>query len=181
MTDFLTMRSVSWAALAFAILAWIGVGYLAWAISEAAQERGARISSLDREASERETALRLHALARETRSAREKLDELSRADLLEIIGAIEALARDAGAQVRMEGAPSISASESSPLRTVSFTVSAQGSFERVALAAALLESLPLPSAVDELRLERIPESPSKATWHLVAKARVFTTADMPAI
>ncbi|MBI2610601.1 hypothetical protein HYW60_01540 [Candidatus Kaiserbacteria bacterium] len=185
MLNILVTRYVSWLAFALALLLWAAVGYFAWTISAAAEEHRATIARMQEESAEHSSALRLHAIARETKEARAELEELSDADLLEILDTIEALARDTGIPIQIGQAPTIAASESSPLRTASFTIDSQGSFTQVAHVVAFLESLPLPSALDELQFERLgsPESgkSARSLWRVVTKVRFLTTADIPAI
>lgn len=176
-------RYGSWLALLAAITLWAGVGYFAWMITAAAEEHSSKIASMEQEELESATALRLHALARDTKDERAKLEQISGADILEILDTIEALARDTGVPIQT-GAPSISSNEASPVRVASFIVEAQGTFTQVAQAVALLESLPVPSALDELQLERTPDregSKPARNWRVVTQVRIFTTADIPAI
>lgn len=176
-------RYTSWLAFAVALALCAGVGYFAWMITAAAEEHSSKIASMEQEELESAAALRLHALARDTKDARTKLEQLSDADILEILDTIEALARDTGVPIQI-GAPSISSNEASPVRTASFIIEAQGTFTQVAHVVALLESLPIPSALDELQLERLPSSEGSKparSWHIVTQVRIFTTADIPTI
>ncbi len=178
-------RYSSWVALAAAVALWAGVGYFAWMITSAAEEHAARIAGMEQEELEHAAALRLHALARDTEDARTKLEQLSDSDIVEILDIIESLARDTGVPIGIGQAPSISSTEASPVRVASFIIEAQGTFTQVAQAVALLESLPIPSHLDELQLERLPSAESgksaKSSWRVVTQIRFFTTADIPAI
>ncbi len=183
--NLIVTRYISYLTFLLAVLLWVGVFYFAWTISRAAEEHRAQIAGMERQSAEHSAALQLHALARATREERAKLEELSNADLLEILDTIEALARDTGISIQIGQAPSITGSESSPLRTASFTIEARGSFTQVAHVVAFLESLPIPSALDELQFERLPSpgsgKPDRSLWRGVTKMRFLTTADIPAI
>lgn len=173
----------SWVALLAAFALWAGVGYFAWTIADAAEEHRAIIASMEQEELEHATALRLHALARETKDMRTRLEQISNSDLVEILDTIEALARDTRIPIGIGQAPSIVSTESSPIRIASFVIEAQGTFSQVVQVIALLETLPIPSTLDELQLEQQAgaEGKSAKSWHLVAQMRFFTTADIPAI
>ncbi|MBI2612949.1 hypothetical protein HYW59_04055 [Candidatus Kaiserbacteria bacterium] len=177
-------RYSSWAALLGALVLSAGVGYFAWMITVAAEEHALKITSMEQEELEHASALRLHALARETKDARTRLEQLSDSDLVEILDTIESLARDTGIPIGIGQAPSISSTEASPIRVASFIIEAQGTFSQVAQVVALLESLPTPSSLDELQLERqgsVEGGKSAKSWHMVTQMRFFTTADIPAI
>jgi len=70
------------------------------------------------------------------------------------------------------------------LRAVSFLVEAEGSFAALMRTAELFETLPLPSSVQNLELERalsLNESAGKtvALWRLTARISVFTSSEIP--
>ncbi|MBI4093482.1 hypothetical protein HY417_00815 [Candidatus Kaiserbacteria bacterium] len=169
--------------LLLALLLWSGVLYFARTISAAAERHRADLAGMEQQTAEQATTLRFHALARETKDDRSHLDALSSFDLAEILDAIEALARDAGLPVEITQAPSITSSESSPIRTASFSIEAQGTFAEVARVVALLETMPIPSSLDEVRLERVAGEASTArrAWRAITTVRFLTTADIPAL
>ena len=122
-------------------------------------------------------ALRLHALARETKDARTRLEQLSDSNLVEILDTIEGLSREVGVPVEIGQALSASSDPTSPITNASFVIEATGTFAQVIHAAALLESLPLPSSLEELHLELLPAARGRSSWHMVVRLQFFTTAD----
>ncbi|MBI4079944.1 hypothetical protein HY414_01830 [Candidatus Kaiserbacteria bacterium] len=176
-------RYSAWGALVLAITLWAGVGYFAWMITTAAEEHATRITAMEQEEVEGAAAIRLHALARDTKGARAALEGLSDSGIVEILDMIESLARETRIPIQIGQVPSISSPEGSIIHTATFTVEAQDSFTQVVQAIALLESFPIASSLDELRLERLPATDDKKArpWHLVAQMRFFTTADLSSL
>jgi len=182
--NYSTIPYFSWIALALALALWAGVGYFAWAISEEQSAHVSRLSEAEQASVRQEAQLRLHALARETKDARTKLEETARRDVVEILEAVERVGRDAGVPVEIGEALSGSGSDlSSSVHSVAFVVKAEGTFTKITHTAALLESLPVPSFLDELQLEQLPSSGSgkskASSWRLVARMHFLTTADIP--
>src|SRR3989344_7592842 len=172
---------LSFGALLLALLLWSGVLYFARTISAAAEGHRDDLAGMEQQTAEQAAALRLHALSRETKDDRSRLDALSSFDLAEILDAIEALARDVGVPVEITQAPSITSSEASPIRTAVFSIEAQGTFAEVARVVALLETMPIPSSLDEVRLERVALSATRSAWRTIITVRFLTTADIPAL
>lgn len=167
----------------FALSVWGSVGYFAWTISVEAKAHGSAIAGMEQKTAEHAFALRLHALARETKNERSRLEEISRADLAGILDIIESISKDSGVSVEITEAPSISRIESSIIRAMSLSVEARGTFAQVARVVALLETIPIPSAVDGLRFERTAgaEGSARSSWRLIAYVRLLTTADIPTL
>ncbi len=172
----------SWIALLAAILAWTAVIFFAWTISSQHEARTSSDSDSEQASVQQSVALRVHSLARETSPARAELEGLVSTDIVSIVDTIDAVGHDAGVQIQIGQA--LAAPSSGPgsiVHTVSFIVEAEGSFASVAHAAALLGSLPTPSAVDQLQFERAPSTEDSAKgsphWRMSARMRFFTTAD----
>lgn len=175
-----------YASAAIALLAlfvWGGVGYFAWTISIEAEAHRSTIAGMEQKTAENAFSLRLHALARETKNERSRLEEISRTDLAGILDGIERLSKDSGIPMEITQAPSISRMESSTMRVLSLSVEALGTFAQVARAVALLETIPIPSTVDELRFERTAgaEGAARSSWRMIASVRFLTTADIPTL
>lgn len=161
---------------------WAGIGYFAWKIAEAVEEHGSKIATMKAEEEGSAAALELHALARDTRDARVKLEELSDPDILEIYEMLENLSQYTGIPVHI-ASPTIAPTPTPPVRIATFIIEAQGTFAQVSHLLALLETFPIPSMVDEMQLGLLVREKSKAPnkWRLLAQINIFTTADIPSL
>ncbi len=147
--------------------------------------RAEKKAGLDEKASLHAAALRIHALARGTNAERAKLDDIARVDIIEMLESIEQVGRDAGISIEIGQAIYTPDSKfGSKVRSVLFVAEGTGSFTKVMHAAALFESLPRPSFVDELEFEMIPMSASGSkkssagVWNLVIRIRFISTAEI---
>src|SRR3989338_8427821 len=123
-----------------------------------------------------------HAL--ETSNARAQIEAVAGADVVSIVDTINAVGADAGVRIQIGQALSAPGTKGDTLlRTVSFIVEVEGGFASVMQAASLLQTLPIPSAVDQLDFGYVPDisgastSGTRAPWRLGAHMRFFTTAD----
>src|SRR3989344_1658563 len=171
-------QQFSWIALAAAVALWVCVGYFVWTTFSASSERLSKLAATDQEVTKYTDVLRLRTLARETQDARARLEGAVSADVVEIIDSVDALAQDVGIPIKVGQALS-SSDISSPVHAATSVEEGAGSFAQVLHAVALLESLPIPSFLEELYLELLPAAPGKKSlWHLVARIRFLTTSDI---
>ena len=187
----MNMRPITlfaWLAVAGAVIAW--GAFSMFALNIMSQESAIRSHATDAEAitARESTALRLHALARDTKNERDRLDSLASAEVLEIADIIEGVGESAGVKVKIGGAvPEISSQQSAggapSLSAIGFQVEAEGAFPAVMHAAMLFENLPVLSSVQSLELTRAQggEVSSKTKiqlWRLSARIQVMPTADI---
>ncbi len=133
---------------------------------------------MDQESSAYTESLNLRSLARQTEGGRASLEAIASADVVDILDTVEALSRDVGIAIEVRQALSGAVDEASSVRTATFVVETKGSFSQVVHAAALLESLPLPSSLEELYFELTPAASGKSTWYMVARMNFYTTTDI---
>ncbi len=183
------MRQITlfaWMSVAAAVIAWGAFAMFAWNILS--QEREIQSREMDTEAlgARESAALRLHALARDTKKARTELDDLTRSEVLTVADIIEGVGKSAGLKVKIGGATSESSVEKSDgvpsLRAINFQVDAEGAFSAVMHAAALFENLPVLSSVENLELARVDSGENSAKtkpplWRLSARIQVITADD----
>jgi len=172
---------LSWTLLAAALALWSGVGFFVWTLASEQTVRTSRIVEAEQQALEHATALRFHALARETRIEREKLEELASANILDIIGTIERVADDAEISVKI--GQILGASQDvrmGIMRSISLTVEAESSFSQVIRLTALLDSLEIPARVTEVNFQRIRAETKSVNprWNLVVRMQFLTTEDI---
>ncbi|MDO8562045.1 MAG: hypothetical protein Q7S05_04460 [bacterium] len=188
-------RSITFIAFAAAAAAAIAWGAFAmFAIDVLGKESDRSIRAVDAETiSERESAaMRLHTLARDTKSDRDQLDILMQAEILGVVNIIENVGKSTGVIVTISGAtpetePRKSGQQAGavtrPFGTISFLVEAEGTFSSLMHTALLFENLPILSSVQNLELERISvlgSSPKtkKQLWRLSARIQVVSAADI---
>ncbi len=177
---------VAWGAVAIALAAWVAVAMFAWTIFTQESERSSRATDAEAVTARETASLRLRALARDTKSAREQLDALTKTDVLRIADMIEEVGKSAGVNVKINGAEPETVqppTKAQSLYAINFLVETEGAFPALMYAAALFENLPVFSSVQSLEFERAQNSDSsaknkKALWRLNARIKVMTTADI---
>ncbi len=181
----ITITYIAWPLLGMAILAWSAVGVFAWTIAGDESDRAFNIQNVEEAESKEATAVRLHAIARDTAANRLQLDTILHADVVSVVDMIEAVGKASGVKVMLsdavpEKAPSSQAAGGSAVMTVGFVVKASGKFSSLMHAIRLFETLPLPSTVVRLDIGRANSaSPDSAgSWNMNVYIRVLTTSDI---
>ena len=176
---------LAWATFVILIFVTAGVVYLGWAVSSEESAQAERHVALEQMLQQQTSTIRLHSVARETKGAREKLENIMRTDVVEILDTIEAVARDTKIPIEIgQAVSSPSADPASLVHGATFVIQAEGSFSGVMHAAALLESLPIPSLISDLQFERLPPQSvgggkgRRGSWRVVLRMRFLTTADV---
>ncbi|KKW23777.1 MAG: hypothetical protein UY67_C0017G0010 [Candidatus Kaiserbacteria bacterium GW2011_GWA2_52_12] len=157
-------------ALLIAILAWCGIGYFAWLITEMRSEQASNIAGVTVEAAKRIADKYLHSSLQSTTQERGALDALTETDIVPIVDMLDQVGREAGVKIQIVSTqPESSASKST--RALIFVMHAEGTFSQVERAVELFETLPIPSTV-----EQIDMSHDAGIWSLNTRVRVLTTA-----
>ena len=149
----------------------------AWHITRLQSVHTTNISQAAAESAKQVSIARVHSFLTSTAADRQKLDGLTRMDIVSIVDMIEQAGKTAGVDAQINNVPSpiVSAlARSTTLPTLDFIVQAQGTFAQVMKAAAFFQSLPVPSSVQELSFERLPGSGS-ALWHMSARVRIVSS------
>jgi len=176
-------------AVAAAVAAWIAVFMYASWISAQQDALASQVTNVQSVADREIAATRLHALARDTQNQRTQLDGLTHTDVIGIANTIDSIGQIAGVKLNIGGATpgpaaqKASAGSVSTLHAVSFVVEADGTFSSLMHAASLLETLPVLSSVESLEfahalLSTGAGSANSSAWHLTARIRMLTTADI---
>ena len=177
----MSTRTLSaWGSLLIAILLWAGFGLLVWQLSE---ER-ARYASLKADVALQEgrdkASAELRGLIRDTKDEREALEQLSRTDVLAAAATIEAVGIAAGARVSIESAASTSlgGKQTKDIGAIVVVAHAEGTFQSLIQAAALFESLPFPSMVENYEMQASPRSSGRGdSWSMTARIRIMTSSN----
>jgi hypothetical protein len=178
----------AWLTVTAALVAWGAFAMFARNIISQEREIKSRATDTEMVAARESAALRLHALVRDTKNAREELDGLAKSEVLEVADAIESVGKFARVKVKIGGAtPESSAQQLDgipSLRALDFRVEAEGAFAALMHAVLLFENLPALSSIQNLEFTRIESDGTAAKtkipiWRLSVRIRVMTTADTP--
>ncbi|MBI5457573.1 hypothetical protein HY971_02510 [Candidatus Kaiserbacteria bacterium] len=174
--------STAFLILAIALVAWGLVGLFAWTINVDESERLALAGNEQKAVVTNAVSIRMHALAQETAKDGAILKELLNTDIVSAANMIEGVGKTAGVTVKLGDAipENVPASDGANIKAVGFVVAADGKFPALMHAARLFETLPIPSRVTRLDIERTPQSSGKASglWHMNVYVRILTTSDI---
>lgn len=177
----LIIRYGAWGALLAAVFAWAGAGFFGWTIMQDERIRTESVQSAQEFSTRKDSAVRVHALAVDTASARARLDDLLNVGVVSAVDVLEGVAKVAKVDVKLSNTQSDSVgvqSGPSSVKAIGFVVSAQGNFASMMRLLALFETLPLPSSITRFDLERTSGTSGASPWRLNAYIRVLTTADI---
>jgi hypothetical protein len=172
------MRQSALKALASLLLAlglWSAFAFMVWQLS-AERERYATLQSdMAARAQEEELGSRLRTLVRETNEERAVLAELAKTDILTAVATIEATGQAAGANLSIQNVtePQGTAGD---VRTITLVAEASGSLSALVDTLVLLESLPFPAVVENVRLST--GDGADEPWRLTTRIRVITTSPL---
>lgn len=172
---------LAWVALGAALVAWVGVAFFAWTIMQHESEYAARREAAQQAVVREDARVRARALAQDTESARTHLEELLNVDVVSAVDVIETAGKAAKVAMELGGAESetnFSQPQSGIVKAVGFGVSGQGTFPSLMHAIELFETLPLPSTLERFDLQYTPGGGKTPSWHLDARVRVLTTAQI---
>lgn len=177
--------TVAWILLAGALAAAIGVTAFALSLqgqiadSAKARAKGAQVRDQDLSAAQQ------HMLVQATAQERASLEGALHTDILSIAGLISAVGKDAGVNLQVSDALSETAPAGkgsiSTIQAIGFTIKGDGSFAKLIDAATLLQALPIPASIEQLDIVRTSadaNTHSAPSWHMDARIRVLTTAQI---
>ena len=164
-------------ALIMTLLALGGVGAVGYLTYQMYADRNALSElqySYDESAQQQAYTASVRALLRDIGSDRDELYAVTKGyDPVEVIRVIEDAGRIAHVVVTVNAVtPSTAASQDPTLSSFSINLTTNGSFDRLYQFIALLETLPLPSQIDQFRLEKLDK-----TWNASMTIRVFSDAE----
>ncbi len=169
-------------ALCLALLAWGIVGFFAWTIQTDENKRAADARDAQLTAVKNAQGIRTHALVADAAPDSANLKDLLNVDVVSASYMIEGVGRAAGVKMRLSDAQPEGevGTDILPLHAVGFVVTADGKFSDLLRAVRMFESLPVPSSITRLDIERVPKSAGTpvGTWHLNVSIRILTTAQI---
>ena len=166
-------------ALGAAAVAWVGVFFFARAIhgGQAAMEQ-AILESRQANTSE-ESRNAMLAVLNSTELGRQHIRNMLTIDVLSLAHMVVSVGTDAGVAVRVSNAtqetPAVQKNKdaTTAISAVNFTIEAEGSFEKLYTALALLEKLPAPARVEEVHLTHM-ENDQENPWRMKIRLRILT-------
>jgi len=173
----MSISKLSWITASVALSTILGTFFLAWALDERKNNLETTITTSQKSHVRTAEEQKIIALLTATESHREKLKGTLAVELLSLADLLVAAGEDADVTLRVSNATPetnpVTANARTALRVnaVQFTVDAEGSFDKLYRALALLESLPVASAVESVVLEE-----NEKTWHMSARVRILTTS-----
>lgn len=168
---------LAWLLALAGVLAWGGVGFLAYRIDSSVTALHEMRQTLAAEEARNTSAFKVRSALRETAAEREALQAAASDDILSVVERIESLGEIARADLVIGNAAPIESESESSVQAVSVTVRLEGSFARVVHALALLDTLPYAVVLDTLELEHSEQEAS--VWRASVRLRIFTTTPLP--
>lgn len=125
----------------------------------------------------------MRAFVTETAASRERLEELTRSDIVAIATAIEDAGRTIGVSARVSTAipsgVSVEIPGGEPLQRIAFIVQAEGTFAGVIQLVRALGNFPGFSEIDQFELERVSAAEaSSRPWRTNLRLQIYTTSDI---
>lgn len=179
---------IAWGAVGIAIIAWSMYGMFLSSIWSEHDARTLRMTDAQEAAARESTSIRLHALARDTKGLRDQLEGLAHVDVLDVANTIQNAGKLAGVKIKIGNVLSSSATQDDAqnppaLNEIDFLVEAEGSFAALTRATALFETLPIPSFLKSVELERELSSNSESKeqdgmWRMMAHILVLSSSNI---
>lgn len=141
--------------LALAIIAWLGVFYLAGSIASANDARAANAAVLQQRASTVAVAAQFHAVARSVQPFSAQMDGILHEDVASIANTIQAAGASAGVTLKISDAlpeDTGTTAQQSGVHALGFVIETSGTFANCMRAIALFESLPIASEIESVDL-----------------------------
>ncbi len=182
-----TMTLVSWISVAAAVCAWAGVIFFVIYVLHLKADRVAYLGSVDQSTAKQSAAARTHVFARDTTEERASLEKSTNVDVLSVVNLIESVGVAAGVKVQVsdvQNESTIPGKNGAPaFNAIGLGIQAQGSFSSLMRVAEMLESLPLPSSIEQLDIGRAqlgadPASDGTVPWQLNVRVKLLTTASV---
>ena len=168
-----------------AIIAWMGVGLFAYQISLLEDARDADAHSSQQQSQQSVQASYLHGIVLNSVEQRAQLDTLTAIDPTSLAEMINTAGTSAGVSLAISNASAENVSSvggKTIAQGFSFLTTSQGSFASVMYAAALLESLPIPSVVQEINFTHTEAMPgatgNKAAWQMNAQVQILSASNV---
>ena len=169
----------AWVAFLLAIVAWAGVVLFAFSIQTQESDHTTHVQAAQAQTSQDSKLSYVHALVTESAGDRSELDSLVNVDPATLADLVNTAGKSSGAAIQISDASSDNAPSTGAAGTQAFgfIAGSAGSFATVMYAAQLLETLPVPSSIQEIQLVHVtnPSTPG-ATWQMNAQVRVITAS-----
>lgn len=171
-----TRAYLAWVGMVLGIAAWGGLVWTSLYLVSQGAVRAAHVQKTDASVVERASRARAAIVAQATTRERANLERLAAQDASSIIRAIEQAGKDAGVPVKIGQVIAPQETENSIVHSPAFVIEATGSFASLVRVAELLDSLPIPSRVEQFQLSQAGGTDrAKRSWILSVRVQVMTT------
>lgn len=160
-----------WGILLLAVGAWGGFAYLAIFLGDKRAEYADLKAVAEQESDRSESSARLRALVQGTEVERAAIESVVAVRIVDAAETIEDAVRAAGAREITISEAAAQAPNAQGISSVSIGVSATGSFASLMRAILLLESLTLPSTLEQFEMAK-----DKEEWRLVVRLKLTLAA-----
>ncbi len=175
---------IAWSLSLLAVLAWAGIGSFAYRINVLENTREANMQSVQAHSRQSVQASYLHGVVMASATQRAQLDALIAVDPASLADMINSVGTSTGVAIKISNASAENVSSvdgKMTLQGFSFLASAEGNFASALYAASLLESLPIPSSVQQINLTHaesaVDTSGGNAAWQMSAQVRVLSVSN----
>lgn len=160
-----------WGILLLSLLAWGGFAYLTSYLGDKRAEYVDLSAVAEQDSDRQESTTRLRALVQGTEVERAAIESVVGVRIVDAAETIEGAVNAAGAREIAISEATAQAPNVQGISSVSIGVSATGSFASLMRAVLLLESLTLPSTLEQFEIAKDQEE-----WRLVARLRLTLAA-----
>ena len=176
----LNRTSIALVSSIIAMCAWGMVGLFGWTIHADEIRRSQEAEDVQKAKAAEISLARTHSLAQDTVEERIKLQKLLDVDVVSASYMIEEVGKASGVVVKLGNAvqESVPSPEEQITRTIGFVVNVEGKFSALMKALRMFETLPIPSHITSIDIERMPSSSGAVgTWHMNLYIRALTASD----
>lgn len=177
----------SWIFLTLAVCSWVGVGFFAWNIMSLNAQRALNIAAQKNSTNETGVATWVYTTTANTQQERGQLESYVNMDPVALIKTLTTTAKAIKFDIAVTSAGSEGGTgqiQPSGTHSFGFITQSQGTFSSLMRGVQLLETLPAPSAIQQLELIRsVPLTNSTSTrggdsWNMNVHVQVLTNAQL---
>ncbi|MDB5237962.1 MAG: hypothetical protein JWM46_232 [Candidatus Kaiserbacteria bacterium] len=174
----INIHIIAAACVLIACFAWYGIWYIGNDLLDQALARASTASSAQAQSDRVAYTKRIGALVADTTNDRAALEGASGMSIVSIATLIESVGTKTGIVVKVDSAQSQGSSAAAgTLNDFAVVAEADGSFAQIIRTLQELESLPLPSTVDQIEImQNGGAGGADHGWHLNIRLSAFTSA-----
>jgi len=165
------IRLLAWPLLIVALLSWGGYWYATTMLSDARAAYASKLEESEQQKTREQSLTRVQSVIRDTEAERAAIERLISVSVVQAVDIVEAAGEAAGGK-SVEIVSASPATAPKELSGLSIVVTMEGTFPALMRAVSLFESLPIPSVVETVDIEK-----SEGMWRLTARLKLFLAAN----